>query len=55
MKDWILARAGEDSTWNGIGWVLVSVGLVPVSAVPLIVSIGLGVVGLVGVVRKENK
>lgn len=51
---WIKARLVEPSTWKGLGWVLVAAGLIPVGAVEAVVSVGLGVVGLVEVVRKER-
>ena len=54
MKDFLMARLREQSTWKGLGWVLVGLGLLPVSAVPVVVSVGVGVVGLVEVVRKEK-
>jgi len=53
--DWLKARAVEPSTWRGVGWVLVALGLVPVGSVELIVSAGVALVGLVEVVRKESK
>lgn len=52
--DWIKARMVEPSTWKGLGWVLVAAGLIPVGAVDVVVSLGLGVVGLVDMVRKER-
>lgn len=53
--DWLKARAVEPSTWRGVGWVLVALGLVPVGSVELIVSAGVALVGIVEVVRKESK
>jgi hypothetical protein len=53
--DWLKARAEEPSTWRGVGWVLVALGLVPVGSVELIVSAGVALVGIVEVVRKESK
>jgi hypothetical protein len=53
--DWLKARAVEPSTWRGVGWVLVALGLVPVGSVELIVSAGVALVGIVEVVRKEIK
>jgi hypothetical protein len=52
--DWLKARAVEPSTWRGVGWVLVALGLVPVGSVELIVSAGVALVGIVEVVRKEK-
>ena len=51
---WIKARLAEPSTWKGLGWVLVAFGVLPVGAVEGVVSVGLGVVGLVEMVRKEK-
>lgn len=53
--DWLKARAVEQSTWKGVGWLLVALGLVPVGSVELVVSAGVALVGLVEVVRKEKK
>ncbi len=53
--EWLKARLVEPSTWKGVGWVLVSLGLVPVGSVDLVVSAGVALVGLVEVVRKEKK
>lgn len=51
----LLRKMGEPSTWKGLGWVLVAAGLVPVGSVDLVVSLGVGLVGLVEVIRKEQK
>lgn len=53
--DWLKKRAVEPSTWKGVGWVLVAVGVLPVGAVEGFVSLGAAIVGLVEVVRKEQK
>jgi hypothetical protein len=53
MKEFLMARAKEQSTWKGLGWILAAAGLVPVAAVPAVVSLGVAVVGVVEVVRKE--
>lgn len=51
----IVRKAKEPSTWKGIGWILAAAGLVPVESVDLVVSAGVGMVGLVEVLRKESK
>lgn len=53
MIEILMKKAGEPSTWKGLGWVLVALGLVPLGSVDLLVSVGVGLVGLVEVVRKE--
>ena len=53
MKEFLMKKAGEPSTWKGLGWLLVAVGVLPVAAVPALVSVGAGVVGLVEVIRNE--
>jgi len=52
---WAAARLGEASTWKGIGWLFVAAGMLPVGAVEGVAALGLGLVGLVEVVRKEIK
>lgn len=54
MIEFLTKKAGEPSTWKGLGWILVAVGLVPVGAVDLLVSVGVGVVGLVEMIRRES-
>ena len=53
MKEFLLRKAKEPSTWKGLGWILVAAGLVPVGSVDVIVSAGVALVGVVEVVRKE--
>lgn len=53
--NWILARAVEPTTWKGAGWLLVAAGVLPVGSVDLVVSLGVALVGLVEIVRKEKK
>ena len=53
--DWLKARAVEPSTWRGLGWLLVALGLVPAGSVELIVSAGVALVGVVEVVRREKQ
>lgn len=52
--EWLIKRAKEPSTWKGVGWVLVAVGMVPVGSVDLVVSAGVALVGLVEMARKEK-
>lgn len=47
-------KASEPSTWRGLGWVMAAVGLVPAGSVDLVVSLGVGLVGLVEVIRREH-
>lgn len=55
MIDVLMRKVGEPSTWKGLGWVLVAVGLVPVGAVDLLVSAGVALVGLVEMIRRETR
>lgn len=52
--EWLKKRAVESSTWRGLGWLLVAVGVLPVGSVDMVVAAGVAVVGLVEVVRKEK-
>lgn len=52
--EWLKTRAVEPSTWKGLGWLLVALGVLPVGSIDLVVAAGVAVVGLVEVVRKEN-
>lgn len=52
MKEFLMRKAKEPGTWKGLGWILVSAGLLPIAAVDLLVSGGLAVVGLVEVIRR---
>ena len=54
LTEFLRRKAGEPSTWKGLGWVMVAVGLVPVGAVDLVVSAGVALVGLVEIVRRER-
>lgn len=54
MIEWLKKRASEPSTWRGVGFVLVAVGVVPAAALDVFVSVGLGIVALVEVVRNEK-
>lgn len=55
VAGWSVARLGEASTWKGIGWLMVAAGVLPVGAVDGLAAVGLGLVGLVEMVRKEIK
>lgn len=50
---WAGARLVEPSTWKGIGWLLVAAGVAPVGAVEAIAAVGVAVIGLTEVIRKE--
>ena len=55
MKDYILARAKEPSTWRGLVLLLTAIG-VPVAPAMAesIVSVGLAVAGLIGVATPDK-
>ena len=55
MKDYILARAKEPSTWRGAILLLTAIG-VPVAPAmaDAIVSAGLAIAGLVGVISPDT-
>ena len=55
VAGWAAVRIGEASTWKGIGWLFVAAGVMPVGAVDGLAAVGLGLVGLVEMVRKEIK
>jgi len=55
MIEVLMRKAGEPSSWKGLGWLLVALGLVPVGSVDLLVSVGVGVVGLVEMIRRETR
>lgn len=52
--DSFMDRLKEPSTWKGIGWLLVAVGVLPVGAVEGLVAAGVALVGAVEVIRKEK-
>lgn len=54
MTEFLRRKAGEPSTWKGVGWLLFAAGLVPAGAVEAIGSLGLAVVGLVEIIRREK-
>jgi len=54
--DYLLARAGENSTWRGGILILTSLGVViDPSLQNQIVALGLGLVGVINFLRKEKK
>lgn len=55
MKSYILARAKEPSTWRGLILLLTAIG-VPVAPqmADAVVTAGLGIAGLVGVVAPDK-
>ena len=53
--DWLKARAKEPSTWRGLGWILVAVGLMPAGSVEAVVAAGVALAGLADVLKKESK
>ena len=55
MKDYILARAKEPSTWRGALLLLTALGVrVSPEMTDAIVTVGLGVVGLLGVATPDK-
>ncbi len=54
MKAWLIERVKEQSTWRGIGLLLVAAGVLPMGAVDFLVAAGVGVVGVVEVVKREK-
>lgn len=50
----VLERLREPSTWKGVGWMLVALGVLPVGAVEGLVAAGVALVGAVEVIRKEK-
>ena len=55
MKDYLLARAKESSTWRGIILMLTAIG-VPIAPAmaDAIVSVGLAVAGLIGIATPDK-
>lgn len=55
MKDYILARAKEPSSWRGIILLLTAAGLpIAPELADAIISVGLAVAGLIGVVTPDK-
>jgi hypothetical protein len=55
MNEFLMRKAAEPSTWKGIGWLLVAVGVLPVGAVEGLVAAGVALVGAVEIIRKETR
>ena len=55
MKDYIVERAKEPSTWRGVILLLTAIG-VPIAPVmaEAIVSVGLAVAGLIGIATSDK-
>lgn len=51
--DWLKKRLQEPSTWKGVGWMLVAVGVLPIGSVDGVVAVGTALIGLVEIARKE--
>lgn len=54
VADRLRQMAVEPSTWRGVGGLLVTLGLASAGSVDAVVAIGVGVLSLVEVVRREN-
>jgi len=55
MKDYVLERLKEPSTWRGITLLLTAIGVPLAPGVSdAIISLGLAVAGLIGVVTKDK-
>lgn len=57
MKDWILARIKEKTTWAGIATVVGSLSFIPFAAewAQVIIAVGTAVAGAVSILTKETK
>lgn len=56
MKDYILDRAKEPSTWRGLILLLTSAGLsIAPELATFIVSVGTGLAGIIGVLTSDKK
>jgi len=55
VAGWTVSRLGESSTWKGVGWLLVAAGVLPVGAVEGLAALGVALVGVVEMVRRENQ
>jgi hypothetical protein len=51
--DWIRARLTEPSTYRGIGWLLATLGITV--SQPIITIIAVGIVGIIDIVKKDEK
>lgn len=55
-KTFVLARAQEPSTWRGAIWLLTALGIgLDPAALEYLVTIGMAVAGLIGVLSGEKK
>lgn len=52
--NWIKARAVEPSTWRGVGALFVTLGVASAGSVDAVIAVGLAVVSLVEIVRREK-
>jgi hypothetical protein len=56
MKDYLLQRAKEPSTWRGLVLIATSAGCVITPAMAdAIVALGIGLAGVIGVVTADKK
>lgn len=56
MKDYIIARAKEPSTWRGLILLLTSAGIsVAPELATFIVAAGTGIAGILGIVTADKK
>lgn len=56
MKDYLLQRAKEPSTWRGIILILTSVGVgIDPALADSIIAAGIGLAGIIGVVSADKK
>lgn len=56
MKDYILARAKEPSSWRGAMLFLTAIGIpIAPQLAEAIITVGLAVAGLIGVVTPDKK
>jgi hypothetical protein len=56
MKDYILQRAKEPSTWRGVILLLTAAGVqIQPQMIEAVVSVGMALAGLVGVVTADKK
>lgn len=53
--DWLKKRACEVSTWRGVGGLLVAAGVMSAGTVEAAIAVGMAVISLVEVLRKEGE
>ena len=51
---WLKNRALEASTWRGVGALVVALGIGSAGTVDAVIAVGLAVVSLVEIMRKEK-